>query len=987
MYKNIHRLFILALINTAVLSLAFADGIGDLTSLSPFWRWKTIETEHFRITFPEELADTTNKTATYFEEAHKILSPALHWNPNSRVQVLVIDNSDAANGLTSAVLRLGIVLMVTPPDNWFSTAYYDDWLWLLVVHEYTHFLNMDATSSFYNPLRYILGDVILPNSFWPPWMLEGLAVYMETRWTKAGRGRSPHYDMVIRAAVEQGVLDSDEFITLDKVNGPNPYYPGGETPYLFGYHLMDTLSAYKHDGMTHDRSSSLSSGDDVLGVMSKRSSGRIPFFINGNIENITGKPWQAYWEEWVTNARKRANMQLKQIKSQPVSKYKKITENGYDILGSAVSPDGQWLAYSMDSYKNPMSLYLRNNQTGETRRICEKLLGTTISFTPDSNALVFSMLKRSSNYNIFSDIYIYDIKSESLVSLTEGARFRDPDISPYGRKLVFTFTENSTTGLGTATLVTSNGKYSLDSIERTYMPQKYGRVSTPKFTGNKDSVVFSQHINGQASEEIMGINLKTKVVKTLVKDGNFNRFPAIDHDGFIYYVSNATGVDNLYLYAPDGPVLVTNVTTGIAFPTFSKKDKTLYVSVFSSDGWNLATIEPNEGLSREKATITTTTPEASPKYDINDVSSNKTYEVKDYSVIPSIWPRQWLPWLSVDSGNFYAAFQALGFDAVDRHRYILGLGYDSQIKKPDWLAYYANRSLGPTISVTGANRTSVISITGSTGDIEYIRKTELATSISFPFRWTFSQLTPSLSFQAEQSAGYISGPNYTEDSVTGKSRYVPSMDALLEYSGTRGSRLGITAEQGRLSKIGTRRYLGPDGSTWKMLISDTEFIKISQHSVLVPSVKSSYVSHINESYLPENVVVQGRLDKLTGGLSDDSFDQLSIRGYPLMTFFARSAHALALDYRFPIVRIFRGTGTHPIFLENFYGFAFCESTFFPGSKSITVLSSAGSGLKLSTRFLIHVPVNFSLEYHHGFNKDLGGRGETFLQVSLDGFNF
>ena len=44
-----------------------------------------------------------------------------------------------------------------------------------------HFLNMDNTRGFYTFLRYMFGDLILPNTLWPTWMLEGLAVYEETR--------------------------------------------------------------------------------------------------------------------------------------------------------------------------------------------------------------------------------------------------------------------------------------------------------------------------------------------------------------------------------------------------------------------------------------------------------------------------------------------------------------------------------------------------------------------------------------------------------------------------------------------------------------------------------------------------------------------------------------------------------------------------------------------------------------------------------------
>jgi len=266
-------------------------GVGDALGLSPFWDYKTIETDHFRITFPVELSDTAQKVANYLEEAHAILSPRLRWQAAYKASILVIDNEDAENGLTTAEGRFGIALYVTPPENWESIYYYDNWVRELCLHEYTHFLNMDATTSFYAPLRYLFGDVLLPNTLWPTWMLEGLAVYDETRLTHGGRGRSPYYEMILRAAVAEGVLDSSKFLTLSKINGPYPYYPGGETAYTFGYQLMNQVAHTRPPGPTADGQAHLLTSEDALGEMSIRSAGRVPFFINGNLENITGKTW------------------------------------------------------------------------------------------------------------------------------------------------------------------------------------------------------------------------------------------------------------------------------------------------------------------------------------------------------------------------------------------------------------------------------------------------------------------------------------------------------------------------------------------------------------------------------------------------------------------------------------------------------------------------------------------------------------------------
>lgn len=227
-------LIALSLMASFATSAIDVPSLGDTLGISPFAEYKVLTTTHFRITYPKALQEQAKQAAVYYEEAHTILSKALKWEPRNRVAVLLLDSADAANGLTSPVQRLGMVLYVTPPDHFFSTNYYDDWFRLLVFHEYVHFLNMDATRGIYEPLRILLGDLILPNLFWPSWMLEGLAVYYETRLTQAGRGRSPYYEMILRAAVEKGVLGNRESIDFGRIHTENPYFPGGETAYLVG---------------------------------------------------------------------------------------------------------------------------------------------------------------------------------------------------------------------------------------------------------------------------------------------------------------------------------------------------------------------------------------------------------------------------------------------------------------------------------------------------------------------------------------------------------------------------------------------------------------------------------------------------------------------------------------------------------------------------------------------------------------------------------
>lgn len=957
---------------------ATPSGIGDSLGVSPHENWTSMETEHFQLTYPAELREAALKSANYLEEAHESLSKRLRWEADSKVHVLILDNEDAANGLTSPAGRFGMVFYVTPPDNWFSTYYYDDWLRLLAIHEYAHFLNMDPTTDYSKVLRVLFGDVTLPNTAWPSWMLEGLAVYMETRLTRSGRGRSPYWNTILRSAVEGGVLDSDSFVTLDRINGDNPYFPGGETAYLFGYHLMNRIA------MTGPQF------EENLGEMSIRSSRRVPFLINGNLKNITQKDFYDIWAEWTEDTRKRAEAELALIRSKPVTRANRLTQGGRTTLGSAFSPDGRWLAYTQDSNDRRMSLWIRDLKTGETRVAESKIFGAGASFTPDSRFVVASSLRRSTNYTLYSDLRAYDAETGQGRWLSEGLRARDPDVSRDGNFVVFTRTERARTGIAIAPLIREEGTLRLGEVRTVYSARPFEAAYTPKFSADGKKVYFSLHPVGQTSENLMELDVASGATRELVANGAFNRFPAVHPSGDVYFVSDASGVDNIHVLSQGKPVAVTNLTTGAWFPSFDASGK-LHAGLFSHTGWDLAELEPAPGLVEAPRLPPLPAPQADAESAPHRIE--KEYESTDYSAMPSLLPRQWTPLLFVGPRGAVFGGQVLGFDSVDLHRYLLSGSYDTEVGEPDYLVHYANRSLGPTLSLTADVRTSSTSVRLSDLSLaSYTRKLKYAATLSYPFRWTFSTLTASTSLNAERSILYMPDASTGAFGSVASTRYVPSLDGILTFSNTESSPLAVTAEKGRITQFGARVYqdsgLTPGGSTWKGFFKDSEYIRLTEHSVLIPSFKASWTSRLS-GYSTANVEVDGRT---TGDpfelLPADSLDQLAIRGYPSQAFFARSAQALALDYRFPVIRVFRGWGTNPAYLHQLTGFVFGETTYFPqGAAGGVSLPSFGGGLKLSAEFFLHVPTVFTLEYHHGLRPEYGGIGELFFTANLGGFSF
>ncbi|MCM2276723.1 MAG: hypothetical protein NDJ89_01445 [Oligoflexia bacterium] len=983
---------------------ALPRGFGDSYGLAPELDWKSLETEHFRLQFPAELSEVARKSAEHFEEAHRLLAPMLHWEPRHKVSVTLADNVDAANGLTSPMGRFGIILLTTPPENWFSTYYYDDWLRLLVIHEYTHYLNMDPSVGFYAGLRLLFGDVILPNGLWPAWMLEGLAVYTETRFTRSGRGRSPYYDMILRAAAEADALDSDRFVTLDRVNGGTPYFPGGETAYLFGYQLMNRVAR---------------DSETALGELSRDSASAIPYFINTRLEKLTGHDWYDTWARFLEETRARAARDLESIRSRPLTPFRKLTEGGAQTLGAAFSPDGRWAAYTQETPDRRMALQILDRETGATRAAMNKVYGANLAFTPDSRAIVMSGLRKRGGSTFFSDLALYDLERDSLEWLSTGLRARDPDVSRDGKWVVFAHSAIASSGISAALLERNEetGRYRLGPVRPLYVPPLYDAVHTPRFSADGRTVFFTLHRNGQAAESLMSVDFESGLVSPLLADGKFNRFPAVAPDGALYFVSDRTGVDNIYRYVPgQEPQPVTNVTTGLSFPSFDPQGR-LHANVFSFTGWDLAELLTSNPPGATEALPVSAPPapifvaqgeSAAPAEQVLPAAAPAIDEGQEPSTLPGLeaprapapapapaseepyspWkslpPRQWIPnfVLGTAGGAFFGG-QILGFDSLELHRYSAGAAFYTTLRKADWNFVYSNRVLGPTVSLAAANETD--SIFTRLGRLRIWRTASAALELSRPIRWTFSSLTPALAFKVERSEQLQLGQGSGPDELIGRTNLDTSVDFALVYSDAETSSLGITPERGRTLSGGSRVHLGLDVPVWKFLVKDTEYVDLGRHHVLVPAAKASWSS----STLASPVDVQGRYPgEQVQSLLTDSMEQLSVRGYPSQGFQARAAGGLSLDYRFPLLPIYRGWGTQPAFLESLFGFAFAETTVLtePGAGTLS-LPAAGAGARLSSEVFLHLPLVLSVEYHQGFRTDAGGIGELFFQVGFGNFGF
>jgi len=126
---------------------------------------------------------------------------------------------------------------------------YADWNALVVTHELTHIFHLDRSRGIWRAGQAIFGrnPLLFPNLYEPRWVLEGLAVYYESRLTGVGRLESSEHSMIARAAAL-----ANRVPTLQELSPGTSRFPGGVVVYAYGSLLFDYLSRTRGPGSIRD---------------------------------------------------------------------------------------------------------------------------------------------------------------------------------------------------------------------------------------------------------------------------------------------------------------------------------------------------------------------------------------------------------------------------------------------------------------------------------------------------------------------------------------------------------------------------------------------------------------------------------------------------------------------------------------------------------------------------------------------------------------
>lgn len=945
-----------------LLSLNSYAYLGQQLRIAPQNNYQRIETEHFEIVYPENLKTEAEHTAGFCEKIHAKLSEYFGYEFHRKTTFILADNEDQANGITTAIGHQGIILYMAAPEPYVSIGEYGHWLENLIIHEYTHYITLDRAKGFFAFTRYLFGDLLLPNHLWPDWLAEGLAVFAETRFTKAGRGHGDFYTTLIRDGLYRASGNGPYGypITFDQLSGPNPKLPFGETGYFAGYGIMSEIERQY--------------GDSALSIFVEESSYRVPFFLNGTLENMTvelGKKdtsFRKVWENWLSSERTRMSNILEWLKTDSTKEPEFLTEIGSSSSGARISPDGKYVAYFYSSGHEGPQLNLMELSTKKITKLDDTIGNPGLAWTEDSNFIYYSKHDSLSAYANSSEIYKIDIRNKNIIKVTENARAKDPDLCS-NNTIVYTSRSGRFSFLKSIDL---NSK----KINIIYQSPEYYNVSNPRCSADGSKIYFSEHSNSP-KEYVMVVATKGGVPNKIIASDKFRAlFPDPQANGDIYFTKAQDGFYDLAKYnAKNNNIQTLARSSGGYWMPRVNKDK-IAVTYFSSLG-KFVTVSNLTDYSEDISEIVNSPNFANKNEKIHQyqfeqsktppVISNK--ETSSYFFASDLLPRIWSPILSYSRDRKTAGAILIGWDSVDSFSYELDAFYDSLAKTASGAAGISTRFSGYELSTLASSQMNAYAIF-SDGSSIYSLERSYGISVSRPIVHSFYLIQPQLS--AEWARTTYGGTLVNEVALP-----ETRVQASIQFDSRKANLYSITQEKGLYLSLAAKKYFVTHKQNWKFqLISEPIFQVFPHHGNLDIKAIAAYTPKFDQG-IPGSVL-------LVGGKPSNSELNLPLRGYTLGFFKSRAAAVIQTEYRFPFNQIFNGYDTWPLFLRNIGGYAFYDTAkiiHFKGTRSgmwSAPVSSLGGGFIANTHIGYHLPFSIRLEFAHGIVKEFNGEDSIAL---------
>jgi len=910
------------------------------TWLDPSLKWKTIETLHFSIHYYDGLEPMARKLAPIAENTYSRLTPLLKDYPWLKTDVVLVDTYDFTNGFTTVIPNPLITLYATDIGGNLKPSYYDDWLTFVFLHEYTHLLNLDYTPPGFFLLRTLFGRIVFPNAIAPSFLIEGLATYMETKYSRGGRGTDPRWLAMIRMDVLENNMKSLDQASVDTVR-----WPQGNLRYLYGVMFLEYLSEKYGEEKLLEFTRTY--GDYILS-----------YGVDAAFHELFGKTLIELWADWQEYLKTKYDDEKRKISASGLTNFTPLTTGGYLHLNPCWSSDSRYLFFNRSNADTHSQISRFDVMTGKVSELVDGIVYDD-ALNVQGDDLYFTQGDIDRNFYLFKDIYRINLTTRKVSRLTQNSRAADPAVSPDGRKIIFNTDDKGVRSLWISDLTLKNPRQIGVNTENS-------QYLSPRFSPDGKQIAVVKFTSGHT--KIYLIDVQTGVEEALIKgEMGVEANPSFTPDSrFILFDSDVNQVVNLYAYEINtGKVYqVTNVLGSAMMAAPSPDGRKLAFVSYSSRGYDLAVMDYDPKKWRPTIVIKPLNFQAPPPVSPEAVILGK----HDYNPLPALIPKFWIPYSYYNENAYHTLAVTGGLDSLQHHVYNIQAGYDWRAKRPSYYVEYINNQLLPQIAVAASD--VAVPYSWDSNTVTYWERQRSAglfvslldnrvlhyydrQSLTLGYQWThLSNITPLSLLILQPDLGDLAG-------------------AILayRYSSLRSYGYSIAPEEG-ISLFGRldlySRNLGSKFDLTTYLAgASTYFGMPAKHNVLRLSLNGFY----------------GRGDRIVQ--TDLTRTYFSVRGYPYGLPSGNKAVAGTMAYYFPISYPEVGLGYGYLFFDRLFANFFYDQ----GGVATGALSTldwrrgVGGELILTTvNGFGYFPVNLILGYAKGL--DQGGEDQIYVNISL-----
>lgn len=535
----------------------------DAASWDPDLRWRSLRTDHFVVTFHQGEERLAEEMADAAERAWDVLVPEIGNAPRERIELVLVDWTDSANGYATIVPRNTIVIYVTAPEEDSTLGLYEDWSSGIVTHELTHILHMDTVEGLPRVARAVMGSFVSTHQVSPNWIVEGYATFEETRMSRTGRGRHAVADMIKRTAVLE-----DRFPPLGNLDGYQSLPPGGNLRYLFGQDFIQFVADTR--------------GEDKWTEWVHNYGRSIPFLLPAR--RTFGATFQRMYREWRDELERRYAAQAAAVAQEGLTDYTVVSAEGQACGTPAFSPEGGHVVYACTDPREGQRIWMADADGTDAEVLVRDRFARTIAWRGDGGAFAYSTAHDVGLYNQYDDIYLYEVRKKRTRALTSGARARDPSFSPDGSRMVVVTNEAQENRLQVLTVdgqlrpLTEDGGHT--------------QFGTPRFS--PDGRLLAVSVWAEGLRDLWIYTSAGTPWRRLTYDAHIDREPAWSADGrWLYFTSDRSGIPNVYALelATERLYRVTNVVTGAYGASPHPDGKRLAMQVYRTAGPAIAVMD------------------------------------------------------------------------------------------------------------------------------------------------------------------------------------------------------------------------------------------------------------------------------------------------------------------------------------------------------------------------------------------------------------